>query len=654
MITLNQTQKDIIAQFSNEIPSSSVVDVMSGELEFSALPEVQQLAFLKAANACYRDTGERLVDDTVYDNFELLFKEHNAQGEFHPFLTSVGAESLAEGKTVLLPKRMMSTNKAYTEKEINKWLDNVKKAALELGLAEDDIVIRATPKLDGFAAFDDGEKLYTRGDGIRGRDISFVFERGLQVGKSNQRGQEQGEIVISKSYFEANLAEYFENSRNIQASIIAEKNIDERVQKAIDDGAAVFYPFIELDNWEGTIAALKADFDSITDSVLTHCDYDVDGVILECKNETVKEKMGATRKFHRWQIALKSNDEKAEVKVLEVIPQTSRNGKLTPVLRLEPTRLSGAEISRVTAHHYGMVKERGIGKGTVIELVRSGLVIPKIERVIETAISEIPTHCPCCQSQVQWIDDNLFCLNSAECSDQIEKTMGYFFEILGNNDGFGSATITTLFEHGIRSISDIYALENAPQQLADMGYKEKTVSNLVEALTKSRSVQVEDWRFLAAFGVNRLGTGIAESLLQHHAIETIHSLTADQLVAIDGFAEKSANLIVEGLANIKAEFEQIFALGFNLEITPNINDSDAMASPIAGKIVVFTGSMQQGSRGDMEKQAKSLGAKVAKSVSGKTNYLVTGEKVGAKKIAAAESKGVTVITEADYLTLISK
>lgn len=652
MIDLNPVQQDILAQFSDDISQAMALEVIAGELEFSKLSEPQQLAFLQAANQCYRDTGERLVEDTVYDNFELLFKDSNAQGEFHPFLTSVGAESLAEGKTVLLPKRMMSTNKAYTEKEISKWLDNVKKAALEVSIVEQDIIIRATPKLDGFAAFDDGEKLYTRGDGIRGRDISFVFERGLQVGKSNIRGQEQGEIVISKSYFEANLAEHFENSRNIQASIIAEKNIDERVQKAIDDGAAVFYPFIELDNWEGTIEALKADFETITDSVLNGCDYDVDGVILECKNDAIKDNMGATRKFHRWQIALKSNDEKAEVKVLEVIPQTSRNGKLTPVLRLEPTRLSGAEISRVTAHHYGMVRDRGIGAGTVIELVRSGLVIPKIERIIETAESEIPTHCPCCGAELAWIDDSLFCLNSSECSDQIEKTMGYFFDILSNNDGFGAATITTLFAHGIRTISDIYALENSPERLAEMGYKEKTISNLVEALTKSRSVLVEDWRFLAAFGVNRLGTGIAESLLQHHPIETIHTLTAEQLVEIDGFAEKSANLIVEGLAAIKPEFEAVFGLGFNLEVTPNINDSDAMASPIAGKIVVFTGSMQQGSRGDMEKHAKSLGAKVAKSVSGKTNYLVTGEKVGANKIAAAQDKGVTVITEADYLELI--
>ena len=121
---------------------------------------------------------------------------------------------------------------------------------------------------------------------------------------------------------------------------------------------------------------------------------------------------------------------------------------------------------------------------------------------------------------------------------------------------------------------------------------------------------------------------------------------------IDGFAKLSAEAIVEGLENIKEEFFKVYSLGFNLSVTPKVSELNTNDSPIAGKLVVFTGSMTQGSRGEMEKQAKSLGAKVGKSVSGKTDFLVTGEKVGENKINAAKDKGVKVITEAEYLELI--
>ena len=124
------------------------------------------------------------------------------------------------------------------------------------------------------------------------------------------------------------------------------------------------------------------------------------------------------------------------------------------------------------------------------------------------------------------------------------------------------------------------------------------------------------------------------------------------MVKIDGFAQLSAEAIVEGLANVKEEFFKVYQLGFNLSITPKLSERENSDSPIAGAVVVFTGSMQQGSRNDMEKHAKSLGAKVAKSVTGNTKYLVAGDKVGETKINAARDKGVTVLTEQEYLNLI--
>ena len=611
-----------------------------------ALEQAEQLAFMQLANSLYR-AGFPFVDDAFYD---AVHSDFAGKYPDHEFVNEVEAEPVVQAKTVALPVKMLSTDKAYSKEEIEKWVTRIEKAALGVKVEHADIVIRVTPKLDGYAAYDDGQKLYTRGDGTRGQDISRVFERGLKIGGNGERGQGPGEIVVGKAYFEEHLSEQFENSRNIQASIIAEKNVDEVVQKAIDDGAALFYPFKQLTCWEGSIKDFLEGFETITDDIWTSSDYDVDGVIIETTNQAIKDDMGATRHHHRWQIAYKANVEKAEVKVLDVLPQTARTGRISPVVALEPTKLSGAEIRRATAHHYGMVKAKGIGEGALIELVRSGLVIPKIERVIEAAEPKIPEHCPSCDAHAVWDGDNLFCPNKMDCPAQAENSIIHFFKTLGNNDGFGPSTISNLYQHGIKTIHDVYKLDE--EALSKAGYKAKTVQNLLNQLQASRTLQIEDWRFLSAFGVVRLGQGSAERLLQHHPIETIFDVTVEQLVAIDGFAEKTAAAILEGLDNIKEEFQAIFGLGFNLEVTPLVSEQTDGDNPIAGKVVVFTGSMQQGSRGDMEKQAKALGAKVAKSVSGKTDFLVTGEKVGANKINAAKDKGVEVITEAEYLAML--
>jgi len=646
-MTLTSSQLSLIGSVSFHISQESLENIIQVPELFTQCPQDKQLAILQAVNACYRG-GEPCVDDIVYDAWQNAFATAYPE---HPFVNQVEPESILEGKTVQLPKKMLSTDKAYSEEAIRQWLSRLEKTASSLHIAQEDIVIRVMPKLDGYAAYDDGTKLYTRGNGLQGRDISFAFERGLKVANGGTRGLGQGEIVIEKDYFTQYLAPYFENSRNIQAAIIAEKNIDPRVQQAINEGVAVFCPFVTLSAWVGSIDALLKDFEAITQKIWHSSIYNVDGVVLQCDNKPIQEAMGDTRHHHRWQIALKNNTESAQVIIQDVIPQTSRNGRITPVVLLEPTRLSGAEITRATAHNYKMVRDEGIGIGTKILLVRSGMVIPKIEAVLEPAEPLIPDVCPCCGEKLVWIDDNLFCVNK-DCRDQIEKTIIHFFETLGNNDGFGPATISILYDEGIRLVSDVYQLQQQPERLAAIGYKEKTVENLVDALQKSQSLEIEDWRFLAAFGVQRLGLGIAEKLLSHHKLESIFQLTTDDIIQLDGFAEITAKNICEGLAKIKPEFDKIYALGFNLKATPLMSELSQHSS-IAGKRFVFTGKMLSGSRPDMEKGAKALGASVGKSVSGKTDYLVTGEKVGASKIKAAQEKGVTVISEAQYLDMIS-
>ncbi|MCK5871362.1 MAG: DNA ligase [Methylococcales bacterium] len=602
---------------------------------------------LTICNALYRG-GEPLISDADYD---FIFRAELQRREpEHVFLNQVEPEPLVHRKTIALPEKMLSTDKAYTHDEIKRWMARVEKSALSLNKPVESLQFRVTPKLDGYAAYDDGTKLYTRGDGVNGTDITRAFDRGLQVATYGKRGLGAGEVVISKRYFNQHLAKDFDNSRNFQASIIKEKALSPHAEQAIKAGAAVFYPFVLLPDWKGDAETLWRDFDGIIKAIWHQTDYDVDGVVLEVIDHDIKQTMGATRHHHRWQIAYKENLATAEVKVLSVTPQTSRTGRITPVAELEPVRLSGALISRATVHHYQMVKEKGIGTGAIVELSRSGEVIPKIEQVLQAVSPQIPENCPSCESELIWDSDFLICTNHSACPAQITNTIAYFFKTLANNDGFGAATIQKLYDHDIDQLPQIYAL--TIDDFKHVGFGDKHSENLVNQLRRSRQEILDDWRFLAAFGVLRMGLGNCEKLLQHHALKDLFFLSDVEIIAVEGFAQKTASIIIKELAKIKPLFDALYALDFNLHETEIMALDDQKTTLLTNKVVVFTGKMQQGSRDQMKKQAKALGAKVGSTVTGKTDWLVIGEKVGATKISQAQNHNVRIITEIDYLTLI--
>ncbi len=604
-------------------------------------------AFCQQANLAYR-AGSPLISDADYDFIYLAQLKQRAPE--HPLLNSVEPEGIGiSAEKSRLPEAMLSIDKAYTWAEMEKWLARLQKSALEIDLATADIQIKATPKLDGFAGFDDGVHLFTRGDGKKGSDISRVFARGLSVYNDSARGQGAGEIVIKKSYFAQYLADSFEYPRNFQASLIKEKSLDEKAQRAIAHKAALFVPFVQLPIWQGDVAALTGQFEAVVAQMLTVVDFDVDGVVFETINQNLKTQMGANRRFHRWQIAFKENKDTAQVVVKSLTPQVGRTGKITPVAELEPTLLSGARIVRASAHHYGLVKAQGLGSGSVVELIRSGLVIPKINKVLQAAPVEIPEHCPSCGVLLVWEADFLMCQNHAACPAQHIGKMAYFFKVLANNDGFGTATIEKLYAHGICRVSQIYTLNE--QALMEMGFGAKISANLVAQLHRSRQQEIEDWRFLSAFGITRMGLGNCENLLKAYPLARVFELTAEQIAQIDGFAQLSAQAMVTGMAEIKAEFTSVSAYQFNLSATILQTDSTQLTHALAGKSVVFTGKMHA-SRSAMKKQAKALGIKVLSAVSANTDFLVIGQNVGAKKIELSEKFGIVVMDESAYLAQI--
>ena len=626
-----------------------IQDITNQRILISDLTDEDLLEFCKFANQRYRD-GSPIISDEDYDFIYAL--ELSKRLPDHPFLQKVEDENVGfSEEKIKLPEKMLSTDKAYSWEEVNKWLERIRKFSEEINFSLDNIQIKGTAKLDGFAGFDDGNKLYTRGDGNKGSDITRVFERGLGTFNNSHRGQGPGEIVVKRSYFEKHLSGHFEYPRNFQASLIKEKELDQFAKDAIANEAALFVPFSQLPFWAGSISEFTNNFNSIVSDLESGVDFDIDGVVFEIVNSELKLHMGSNRKFHRWQIAFKENKEKAQVKVLSITAQVGRTGKITPVAELEPTQLSGATIYRASGHHYGLVKEQGLGSGSVIELTRSGLVIPKINKVIRSVEAEIPSKCPSCDENLTWESDFLMCLNHEACKDQIIGKIIYFYKVLANNDGFGEATIQKLYDEGIRNVGDIYKLTEF--NLVSMGFGEKTSQNLINQLVRSRQESIEDWRFLAAFGVLRLGMGNCENLLKNYPLDQVFDLSVDDISNIDGFAELTAELIFNGLLNIKPQYENLIKDGFELEKTLILGETNTSDNLYHNKKIVFTGSMSS-SRAELQKQAKAFGAIVGSSVSSKTDLLIIGENVGQSKIKAAEKYGVEILSEAEYLQKLVK
>jgi len=598
---------------------------------------------LQSYNRAYRQ-GAPLVSDAEYDQ---RVEQLRAMAPDHPFLQAVEPEQFPGRKQVRHPTPMLSIEKAYTQDQLERFVSRVQKEADALGIGP--VQFRLTPKLDGLAGRDDGDIFATRGNGEFGYEISSAFAKG--VVPIGGRGQGVGEIVVVRSYFERHMAEFFEHPRNMVVGIVSSDTLNENAKRALDDGMVRFLPYSQV---EPSIIVdgkeLIEQYRQLVEKLLSGVDYPTDGVVAEVTDQGLKARMGATAHHYRWQIAIKTKGETAETTVADIQWQVGRTGNITPVMIVEPVPLSGATIRRVTAHHAGNIRDLGIGPGTRIEIIRSGEVIPKLEAVVEARGDvQLPDACPSCGQPLSWQNNFLKCTNQ-RCRAQIEQRISHWFRILGNADWFGIKTIQKIVDKGHDSLEAVYRLTES--DFVEMGFGPVQSKNLAEAIAISRTKPVEDWRFLAAFGIADLGTGDSRKLLAHIPLEKVPAVRPEDIIGIKGFGEKTSQSIAASIHNMAGTIVHMLDLNFNLQRTPLAAGQEAVDSPIAGKGIVFTGKMIHGDRKAMQARARELGARVQTAVSGNTDYLVCGEKVGASKMNKAEKLGVARLTEDQYLEML--
>ncbi|MCA3392763.1 MAG: NAD-dependent DNA ligase LigA, partial [Roseomonas sp.] len=396
--------------------------------------------------------------------------------------------------------------------------------------------------------------------------------------------------------------------------------------------------------------------------------YDIDGVVYKLDRIDWQRRLGFVGRAPRWAVAWKFPAEQAVTKLLDIEIQVGRTGALTPRAVMEPINVGGVVVRHATLHNEDEIARKDVRIGDTVMLQRAGDVIPQIlgvvleKRPADTQPYAFPLNCPACGSHAIRDGEDVVrrCTGGLTCPAQTTERLRHFVSRRAMDiEGLGEENIQFLFDAGlIKSPADIFRLHQKRETLAGFeGWGERKISKLLEAIDARRSVALE--RFIFALGIRRIGEQNAKLLARHyHSLEAwraamiaahiIGSEAREELGSIQGIGPA----IAEELVEFFAEPRNLAALDdLAGEVSPlPVEEASAADSAFAGKTMVFTGTLEKMTRDEAEALAERLGAKVTKSVSKKTDFVVVGADAGSKATKAAEL-GVKTLTEAEWLEM---
>ncbi|EKS35816.1 NAD-dependent DNA ligase LigA [Afipia clevelandensis] len=573
---------------------------------------------------------------------------------------------------------------------------------------EDGDLVRGATRGDGFTGEDVTANVRTIADiphKLKGRNIPAVCEIRGEVYMLKKDF-----LALNKRQAEAEDT-VFANPRNSAAGSLRQKDVSITASRPLKFFAYAWGEMSEMPaktQFKMIEWIDKAGF--VTNPLTTLCDsvdevlkfyrkietqraklgYDIDGVVYKVDRLDWQERLGFVSRSPRWAIAHKFAAEQATTVLNDIEIQVGRTGALTPVAKLAPVTVGGVAVQNATLHNEDYIK--GIGNdgqpirdgvdirvGDTVVVQRAGDVIPQIVSVVldkrpkDAKPYKFPTVCPACGSHAVREEDPKTgrpdsvrrCTNSLACPAQVKERLKHFvarnaFDI----DGLGDKQIEEFFTDGlVMSPADIFTLEKrdarAQKKLADReGYGTTSVRNLFAAIDARRTIALP--RFIFALGIRHVGEGNAKLLARHYG--TVEAFRAAMIAAGEGEDSEAYRDLngIEGVgtvvANALVEFfkepHSVKAVDDLLdEITVQPAEKARTDSPIAGKIVVFTGSLEKFTRDEAKATAERLGAKASGSVSKKTDYVVAGPSAGSK-LAEANKLGVKVLTEDEWLAMV--
>ena len=623
----------------------------------------------------------------------------------------IGAPLQSGFKKVTHRFPMLSLADVFSIEEVEDFVQGVKRFLNSAA----DITFMAEPKIDGLsfsARYENGRFVQgaTRGDGVIGEDITenlktiHNFPQKLN-GDYPKILEVRGEVYMKKSDFfalnekyEAEGKKTFANPRNaaagslrqLDAKITAERNLSifaytwgEVSERKWVSQADFFnhlkawgFPINEHNRLCPTIKDIDENFQHLME-IRADLDYDIDGVVYKVNDIKLQERLGFLTRTPRWAVAHKFPAEQAITKVENIRIQVGRTGALTPVADLEPINVGGVIVSHATLHNEDEIKRKDIRIGDSVIIQRAGDVIPQIVQVLldkrpnDSQEFIFPTTCPICGAHAIREEDEAIrrCTGGLSCPAQAKERIIHFVSKEGFDiAGLGSSIIEDFYNDGIlRTPADIFSIERrntsddlfAAQQGSVLhleqreGWGKKSVENLFKAINAKRKISLP--RFIYALGIRQVGAATARLLAQNygsfeHFMTEMKGKETGALVTIDGIGASMATDMVEFFQeehNLKI-IEQLLQ-----EITvEDYHDDSRNDSPLSGKTVVFTGTLEKMTRSEAKALAQKLGAKVAGSVSSKTDYVIVGADAGSKAAKAAEL-GIKTLSEDDFAQLIS-
>ena len=576
-----------------------------------------------------------------------------------------------------------------------------------LGLgAEAPLGFVGEPKIDGLSinlTYEHGHFVCgaTRGDGMEGEDVTANLRTMAAVprrlhGHAPALIEIRGEVFMAKADFlalnaaqEAAGEKVFANPRNAAAGSL--RQLDPAITaarplslfayalgEASEAPAATHWAYLErLRSWGFTVNPLSRRLDDEAQAAAFQAEiaatraglaYDIDGVVYKIDDLGLQRRLGFVGRAPRWAIAWKFPAEQASTVLREIRIQVGRTGALTPVAELEPVNVGGVLVSRASLHNEDEIARKDIRVGDTVLIQRAGDVIPQVLSVVTERRPQgaqpfvFPDHCPACGSLALRPPGEAVrrCTGGLTCPAQrVERLIHFVSRPAFDIEGLGEKTIQEFHDLGwLLGPADIFRLPEREAEIAAReGWGALSARNLVRAIAARRRIPLA--RFIYALGIRRIGERNAQLLARHYggyadwraqmlAATTIGSEAREALGSIVGIGPAIAEELVEFFAE-RRNRETLDALAGLLTIEDAAAEV-AADSALAGKTVVFTGTLATMSRPEAKARAQALGAKVTDSVSAKTDLVVVGEDAGSKARKAAEL-GVRTITEAEWRAL---
>ena len=641
------------------------------------------------------------VPDSEYDRQMQALQALEAE---HPELITpdspsqkVGGEPLGAFEQVTHEVPMLSLDNAFEEADLKAF----EKRLLDRLKADNKLAFSCEPKLDGLAVsilYENGVlvRAATRGDGQVGENITANVRTianvplKLRGADLPERIEVRGEVFMPRDGFEklnenqrnAGL-KVFANPRNAAAGSL--RQLDSRITAK---RPLMFYAYSlgvvapddftlpdshherlrQLAEWgiplcpdigitEGSSGCL-----AYYEQILSRRDglaYDIDGVVFKVDAIALQQQLGFVARAPRWAIAQKFPAQEEMTRLLDVEFQVGRTGAITPVARLEPVFVGGVTVSNATLHNQDEVERLGVCIGDTVIIRRAGDVIPQVVSVVadkrpdDARKIQFPAQCPVCDSQVEKLADEAVarCTGGLICPAQRKQALKHFASRKALDiDGLGDKLIEQLVDAGLlKTPVDIFNLTfPALIQLERMG--DKSAANLLQAIHNAKQTTLP--KFLYALGIREVGENTAANLALHfQTLEAIQNASLDDLQAVQDVgvvvAEHVFNFFNE--SHNTEVLEGLLSAGLNW---PEIEAPDEADLVLDGKTCVVTGTLSQMSRNDVKALLQQAGAKVAGSVSAKTDFLVAGEKAGSK-LAKAQELDVEVWDEERLMAFLT-